>query len=190
VVIKAIKEKVYPELNDAFADEVSEFSTLKELKEDLKKKIEERHTREAKAQQENKLIDMIVDASSVEVPEVMVLEQVDNFIKDFEYRLSYQGLNLQGYLDYAGLTLDALKDSRKEDARKTVKTRLVLSQIINNEKIIVTEKDIEEKFNENAKEKKSIDEIKKILGEEQFAYMENSLLLNKLMSFLKDNNTL
>ena len=190
VVIKAIKEKVYPEINDSFADEVSEFSTLAELKEDLKKKIHDRKEREAKAKQENKLIDMIVDASKVEVPEVMVNEQVDSFIKDFEYRLSYQGLNLQGYLDYSGMTLDALKASRKEDAKKTVKTRLVLSQIINNEKIIVTEKDIEDKFNENAKDKKSIDDIKKTLGEEQFAYMENSLLLNKLMSFLKENNTL
>ena len=99
-------------------------------------------------------------------------------------------MSLDGYLQYAGTTLDALKESRKEDAKKTVKTRLVLEQILKNENITVTEKDIEEKFNENADKKKSIKEIKKTLGEEQYNYMENSLLLNKLMTFLKTNNKL
>lgn len=190
VEIKSVKERVLPELNDAFADETSEFSTLAELKEDLKKKITARKEREVASKQESKLIDMIVDASTVEVPQVMVDNQVEDYIKDFEYRLQYQGLSLDGYLQYAGTTLDALKESRKEDAKKTVKTRLVLEQILKNENITVTEKDIEEKFNENADKKKSIKEIKKTLGEEQYNYMENSLLLNKLMTFLKTNNKL
>ena len=190
VEIKSVKERVLPELNDAFADETSEFSTLAELKEDLKKKITSRKEREVASKQESKLIDMIVDASTVEVPQVMVDNQVEDYIKDFEYRLQYQGLSLDGYLQYAGTTLDALKESRKEDAKKTVKTRLVLEQILKNENITVTEKDIEEKFNENADKKKSIKEIKKTLGEEQYNYMENSLLLNKLMTFLKTNNKL
>ena len=190
VEIKSVKERVLPELNDAFADETSEFSTLAELKEDLKKKITARKEREVASKQESKLIDMIVDASTVEVPQVMVDNQVEDYIKDFEYRLQYQGLSLDGYLQYAGTTLDALKESRKEDAKKTVKTRLVLEQILKNENITVTEKDIEEKFNEKADKKKSIKEIKKTLGEEQYNYMENSLLLNKLMTFLKTNNKL
>ena len=190
VEVKAVKERVLPELNDAFADEVSEFSTLEELKADLKKKITERKEREVASKQESKLIDMIVDASSVEIPQVMVDNQVEDYIKDFEYRLSYQGLSLDGYLKFAGKTLEELKESRKDDAKRTVKTRLVLEQILKNEGITVTEKDIEEKFNENADKKKSIKEIKKTLGEEQYNYMENSLLLNKLMTFLKTNNKL
>lgn len=192
VVIKSVKEKQYPELNDAFASEVSEFETLKDLTADTKKKLTETKKKQQETESENKLIDMIVDGAKVEVPEVMVEQQVDDYIKDFEYRLSYQGLNLDGYLKYANTTLDELKKSRREDAKKTVKTRLVLEKIIANEKITVTDKDLEEKFNENAKDgkKKSVEEIKKTLGQEQLNYFENSLLLNKLMSFLKKNNNL
>lgn len=192
VVVKAVKEKKYPELNDTFASEVSEFETLDELKKDTEKKILESKTKEAAAHAENELIDKIVDGCNVEIPEVMVDEQVEDFIKDFEYRLSYQGLNLDGYLKYSGTTLEDLKKSRREDAKRTVKTRLVLEKIIELEKITVTDKDLEEKFNENAKDgkKKSVEEIKKTLGQEQLSYFENSLLLNKLMKFLRDNNTL
>ena len=134
---------------------------------------------------------MIVDNAKVEVPQAMVDQQVEDFIKDFEYRLSYQGLSLQGYLQYANITIEDLKKSRQEDAKKTVKTRLVLEQIITKEKIDVTDKDLEDKFNEHNKEKpKTIAEIKKTLNPEQLNYFENSILLNKLMKFLKDNNNM
>lgn len=192
VTIKDVKEKVYPELNDTFADEVSEFSTLKELKEDTKKKLLERKEKEADSKRESKLIDMIVDASKVEIPEIMVEEQVDDFIKDFEYRLSYQGLNLDGYLKYANTTIDQLRKSRLDDARRTVKTRLVLEKIITNENLDVSEEDLITKFSEirsdKDKKKVSLDEIRKTIGEEQFNYLANSMLLNKLMTFLKSKN--
>ncbi len=192
VTIKAIKEKHLPELNDAFADEVSEFSTLEELKESTKKKLLENKTKEEKSKRENKMIDLIVDSSKAEIPEVMVEAQIEDFIHDFEHRLSHQGLTLDGYLKFSNMTLETLKSSRLEDSRKTVKTRLVLEKIIENEKITVTEKDLEEKYNEFNKDgkKKSIAEIKKLMGEEQFNYFENSLLLNKLMKFLTSNNNL
>ena len=191
VKIKDVKEKKYPELNDEFASEVSEFETLEALKEDTKKKLLESKKKEQEAHAENDLIEKIVDGSKVEVPHVMVHEQIDEFIKDFEYRLSYQGLNLEGYLKYANTTLDELKASRHEDAEKTVKTRLVLEEIIKKENIQVTDKDLEDKFNENIKDKKkSIEEIRKTLGQEQINYFESSILLNKLMKFLKENNNI
>lgn len=191
VEIKEVKEKQYPELNDTFASEVSEHNTLKELTDATKAKIKDAKEKEAAAQAENKLIDMIVDNAKVEVPQAMVEQQVEDFIKDFEYRLSYQGLSLQGYLQYANITIEELKKSRQEDAKRTVKTRLVLEQIITKEKIEVTDKDLEDKFNEHNKEKpKSIKEIKKTLNPEQLNYFENSILLNKLMKFLKDNNNM
>lgn len=191
VKIKDIKEKKYPELNDEFASEVSEFETLEALKEDTKKKLLESKQKEAQAHAENDLIEKIVEGSKVEVPHVMVHEQIDEFIKDFEYRLSYQGLNLEGYLKYANTTLEDLKASRHEDAEKTVKTRLVLEEIIKKENITVTDKDLEDKFNENNKDKKkTIEEIRKTLGQEQVNYFESSILLNKLMKFLKENNNI
>ena len=192
VTVKDVKEKVYPELDDKFADEVSEFSTLKELTDDTKKKLKERKEKEEASQRESRLIEKIVDSAKVDVPEIMVEEQVDDFIKDFEYRLSYQGLNLDGYLKYANTTLEDLRKSRMEDARKTVKTRLVLEKIIVNEKLDVTDEDIVNKFNEHAKDKKTvtIEDVRKTMGEEQFNYFANSLLLNKLMNLLKSKNKL
>ena len=191
VEVKDVKEKQYPEIDDKFADEVSEFSTLKELKEDIKKKLVERKTREEQNEAESKLIDKICDNAKVEIPQVMIDNQVEDFIKDFERRLSYQGLNLDGYLKYTGTTLDDLRKSRVEDAKKTVKTRLVLTTIMEKENIDVTEQEIADKFNEGTKDKpKTIEEIQKTLGPDQYNYMANSLLLNKLMKFLKENNTL
>lgn len=191
VEVKDVKEKQYPEIDDKFADEVSEFSTLKELKEDIKKKLVERKTREEQNEAESKLIDKICENAKVEIPQVMVDNQVEDFIKDFERRLSYQGLNLDGYLKYTRTTLEDLRKSRVEDAKKTVKTRLVLTAIMEKEKIDVTEQEIADKFNEGTKDKpKTIEEIQKTLGPDQYNYMANSLLLNKLMKFLKENNTL
>lgn len=191
VEVKDVKEKQYPEIDDKFADEVSEFSTLKELKEDIKKKLVERKTREEQNEAESKLIDKICENAKVEIPQVMVDNQVEDFIKNFERRLSYQGLNLDGYLKYTGTTLEDLRKSRVEDAKKTVKTRLVLTAIMEKEKIDVTEQEIADKFNEGTKDKpKTIEEIQKTLGPDQYNYMANSLLLNKLMKFLKENNTL
>ena len=192
VTVKDVKEKVYPELNDTFADEVSEFSTLKELEEDTKKKLKERKEKEEASQRESKLIEKIVDNASVEIPQIMVDEQVDEFIKDFEYRLSYQGLSLDGYLKYANTTLDDLRKSRIEDARKTVKTRLVLEKIMVKEKLDITDEDIVKKFSEHAPDKKTvtIEDVRKTMGEEQFNYFANSLLLSKLMTFLKSKNKL
>ena len=191
VEIKAVKEKQYPELNDAFASEVSEFETLKELTDDKKKKLTQAKQKEEDAQAENKLIDKIVDGAKVEVPAAMVEQQVEDYIKDFEYRLAYQGLSLDGYLKYANTTIADLKKSREEDAKRTVKTRLVLEKIMLNENIDVTDKDLEDKFNlTNPDKPKTIEEIKKSMNPQQFNYFENSVLLNKLMKFLKDNNNL
>lgn len=191
VTVKDVKEKQYPELDDKFADEVSEFSTLKELKDDIKKKLLDRKTKQEQHDAESKLIDKICDNAKVEIPQVMIDNQVEDFIKEFERRLSYQGLNLDGYLNYTGTTLEDLRKSRVEDAKKTVKTRLVLTAIMDKENIDVTEQEIADKFNEGTKDKpKTIEEIQKTLGPDQYNYMANSLLLNKLMKFLKDNNTL
>lgn len=191
VTVKEIKEKVMPELNDKFADEVSEFSTLKELEENTKKKLLDRKEKEEKSKAENKLIDQIVDNAKVEVPEVMVLEQIDEYIHDFKHRLMYQGLNLEGYLKYANTTLEDLKKSRVDDAKRTVKTRLVLEKIMTDEKLNISDEELLNKYNEYATTKaEKLEDLQKVMGEEQFNYFANSLLLNKLMKFLKENNKL
>ncbi len=191
VTIKAVKEKVLPELNDTFVDEVSEFSTLKELKDSLTNRIVSQRTKEKQADANNKLIETIVENAKVDIPEIMVENQMDDFVHDFEHRLSHQGLTLDGYLKYSNISQNDFRESRREDARKTVKTRLVLEEIIEKENVTVTDADIEEKYNEFQKpsKKKSAAAVRKQMGEDQFAYFENSLLLNKLMTFLTLQNT-
>lgn len=193
VTVKAIKEKKYPEVNDEFASSVSEFETLADWKKDIETKLKEKAKVEAERKQENDLVEKVVSNCKVNIPDVMVEQQLEDYIEDFSRNLQYQGLSLEGYLMYTGSTIEQLKASRREDAKKTVKTRLVLEQIIEKEKLAVTDKDVEKKFNEkvlDGETKKTIEEIKKEMGPEQFAYFQNSLLLNKLITFLKKNNNL
>ncbi len=189
VTVNAIKEKVLPELNDEFASEASEFETLEDLRKDYEKKIKEEAEHAAEHEYENSLIEKVVENATVEVPQVMVEQQAEDYIREFEYRLSYQGLKLDDYLKYANTTVEELKASRMDDALKTVKTRLVLEAIVKQEGIEVTDKDIEDKFNEHKKgNEKTIDQIRKELGDQQIAYMENGILVNKLIKLLKQNN--
>lgn len=193
VTVKAIKEKKYPEINDELASSVSEFETVDAWKKDIEAKLKERLTKEAERKQENDLVEAVVANCKVTVPDVMVEQQLEDYIEDFARSLSYQGLSLEGYLAYTGSTIEQLKESRREDAKKTVKTRLVLEQIIEKEKLAVTEEDVEKKYNERVlgeEKAKTIEEIKKEMGPEQFAYFQNSLLLNKMITFLKKNNNL
>lgn len=188
VTVKSVKEKQLPDLNDKFADEVSEVSTLSDLKEKLRDKLLKAKTTQERSKAEGKLIGMIVDASSVDIPEVMIADQLDSFINGLKRRLSYKGLTLDSYLNYAKTTLDDLKKARHEDARGAVKERLVLEEILLKEGIDVTEEEMQNKFNENAKEKRTLDQIRKSIGEEKYRYLQDSLLLNKLMDFLKKAN--
>ncbi len=190
VTVKVIKTKQLPELNDEFASEVSEFENLADLKADIKKKLTESAEHEAHHKQEADLIEAVTNNAKVDIPEVLVEHQVEDFIRDFEYRLGYQGLKLEDYLKYLGQTIEELKESRREDAKKTVKTRLVLEAIVKAENIDVTDADVEEKYNEGKDKKKTIAEIRKELSNEQVAYMENGILMNKLMTMLKNSNTL
>lgn len=190
VTVKNIKTKELPTIDDKFADDCSEHSTLEELKKDIKEKIKARKERDAEQKQQEEILKMITDASSVEIPSTLIDRQVEDFIKDFEYRLSYQGLKIEDYVNYMGTTIEDLKKDKRADAENTVKTRLVIGKILTDEKITVTDEDIAEKYNTGREKPLSISEIKKELNNEQLAYMENGLLLKKFFDFLKANNNM
>jgi len=191
VSLKTVKEKTLPALDDAFASDTSEFETLKDLKEDIKKKLLETKTQEQQEEQESKLIEKITANAKVEISETLINNQIDDYIEAFEYKLKGQGLNIDDFFKYTNSSMEKLRESRREDAKKTAKTRLVLEAILEKENITVTDKDIEDKFNEFNKDKPStIDDIRKTLGDEQMSYFENNVLLNKLMTFFKKNNTI
>ena len=144
-----------------------------------------------KREDENNIIETIVKSSEVNIPDVLVERQLDSFIEDFSMRLSYQGFKLEDYLKQANVTEEELREERREQAKEVVKTRLVLETIVKQEKLDVTEKELDEKLAETAqKYGKSLDEYKKNLGDRNIAYIQNDILMQKLLTLLLNSNTL
>ncbi len=191
VTLEKIERKQLPEINDAFASNVSEFETLEDYKKDIEKRMNIKKEQEAERKLENDLIEKIVDASEVEVPEILIERQLDMFIKDLEARLSYQGLKLDEYLGYLGTDVQKLREERKEQAKQSCKTRLVLEELIKKENLYVTDEELNAKLQEMADlYKKDLEEYKKTLDNNTIAYFENDILMKKLLDFLKANNTI
>lgn len=191
VTLQKIERKELPEINDAFASNVSEFETLEEYKKDIEKRLQIKKDKEAERKLENDLIEQIVKNSEVEVPNVLVERQLDMFIQDLETRLSYQGLKIDQYLEYLGTTVEKLREERKDQATETCKTRLVLEELIKKENLFVTDEELDAKLEENAKMyKKSLEDYKKSLDNHTIAYFENDILMKKVLDFLKANNNI
>ena len=191
VTLEKIERKQLPELNDEFASNVSEFETLEEYKQDIEKRLNEKLSKESERKLENDIIEKIVKDSEVEVPEVLVERQLDMFMKDLEMRVSYQGLKLEDYLKYLGTDAETVRNERKDQAKETCKTRLVLEELIKKENLIVSEEELDAKLQEMAdKYKKSLEDYKKTLDNHTLAYFENDILMEKLLHFLKSNNNI
>ncbi len=189
VKVNSVKEKILPELDDAFASDVSEFETLEEYKADIKKHLEEHMKEHIRIELENEILDKIVENMEVEVPNAMVETELDGMLKDLEYRLMYQGLKLEDYAKYIGKTVEEIRKERKKDALKSVKIRLALQEIIKKENLDLTDKEVDEKIKEMAKSaNKTIKDYKNSLTPEHLNYIKNDILMNKLMNFLVENN--
>ena len=170
VKINEIKAKELPELDDEFAQDVSEFDTLDEYKADLKKQISEKKEADAKTDMENQLLEQITDNMEAEIPECMFAKRCDEMVQDYSYRLQMQGLDLNTYLQYLGQDMDSFKETFKEAAEKQVKVSVALRAIIEAEKIEATDEDIDK---EAAKigEQYGMDaeQVKKAIPAEQLA---------------------
>lgn len=141
--IHEIKSKELPELDDEFAKDVSEFDTLDEVKEDLKKQISEKKENDAKIDLENQLLEQVVENMEVEIPECMFAKRTDEMIQEYSYRLQMQGLNLETYLQYMGQDMEAFKASFKDGAEKQVKVSVALAAIIDAESIEASDEEID-----------------------------------------------
>ena len=189
VTVKEIREKELPELDDEFAKNYSEFETLEEYKKDIKKTIKLQKEKEANFKYENDLIYKVTENATVEISETLIERQIDDFIKDFEYRLMYQGLKLEDYLKHMNSSMKELRDSRREDAIKTAKTKLVLEEIIKREKIEVTETEVQDKLKEMAEARNiSLEDFKKGINEQFFNRIYGQMITDKLLAFLTENN--
>lgn len=191
VKLLGIREKVLPELNDEFAANASEYSTLKELKDSIKKDIEEQKAKSCEVEAENKLVEAVVKNATVEVPKSMVDAQIDRNIQDMAQRLAYQGLRFEQYLEYMGTTMEEFRKSREKEAKESVKTSLVLEEIIKKEGIKVTDKDIKAKLEDIAKAtKRNVTDLEREMKNGQEDFLKSTILSEKVIIRLKELNNI
>ncbi len=180
-----------PQENDDFAQEMGPYETFAEYKKDVEKKLKEDNKRKADLADENNIIEAVVKNAEFTVPDCMVETQLNYELDDLRYRLSASGLKLEDYFKYIGSSEKDFKEERKNDALTTVRTRLVIEalvkQLVDDKKIEVTDKEVDDKLEEYAKGGKITAEQLKKSGQEN--YFRNDLLMTKAIAFLKENNT-
>ena len=180
-----IKYKELPVLDDEFAKDASEFDTLDELKADLRKKEEEANEKAADTEVENKLIDTVIENMSGEIPEEMYEVRIDEMVRDFDYRLQMQGLNLDTYLKYTGMELDGFRKTFAAQAEKQVKIRLALEKIVEVENITVDEETVEAEYKKMADQyKMEVEKVKGFVPEEE---LKKDLAVNKAVDMIKES---
>ncbi|MEG1582272.1 MAG: trigger factor, partial [Clostridia bacterium] len=186
-----IREKQVPKIDDVFASEVSEFSTLEELKKSITEKTLKTKSENANRDAENKLIETIVKNAEIDIPESMIERQIDALVDDISEKLSAQGLKFDDYLKYIGSDNDAYRKTQRKQADAMVRTSLVFEAIVSTEKIEVLKEDFDAKIAEMAKTmEKSVTEIKKEMKGKQKDVIENNILSEKVINFVKENNTI
>lgn len=187
--VHAVKKKELPSLDDDFAKEISEFDTLAEYKADVKNKLMKDAEARADREFEDAVVQTVVDGAEVEIPQAMIDQEAEDMVKEFEYRLSYQGIKLEDYLKYINMTRDQLLDEYKEQAAKSVKVRLVMEEIVKREEMKFEQADIDAKLAEMAERSgQDVETFKKGLGKEHYDYLANQLLSEKLMEMLRNEN--
>ena len=189
VVVKEVKVKELPEVDDEFVKEVSEFNTVAELKEDTKKKMLEYKEHTAKHEFEEKVLSAVTENATIDIPEVMIEKEIDAMVRDLEQRLKYQGLDMEGYLKYTNSTMDKVKDYMKESAEKRVRTDLVIGEIAKAEDIKVTDEEIKEKATELAKQwgAGEVEKNAEMLMNMQKEYLTVDIINKKVIDLLVSN---
>ena len=186
IKLHEIKKKELPEINDEFAKDASEFDTLEEWKKSIKEKQEKENSSKAKFEMEEEAIAEACKNATVDIPSGMIETQIDNIEQDIASRLSYQGMNLDQYLQTIGKTKKEFRDEYKEEAEKQVKTNLVLEAIMKEEKIEVTKEEIEAKIKEMAEMYgQKEEEVKNNV--QLTRYVEETLKTEKTIHYIVDN---
>ena len=187
VKVHEIKKKELPKLDDEFAKDVSEFDTLKELKEDIKNKQQKPNEEKAKYETQDAVIKALCENVKVDIPSGMVEMEIDNMIKDIEQRLSYQGLKLEQYLQMMGKTNEDMRKEYEPQAIEGIKSRLALEAVIKAEKIEATDKEIDEKMKEMAKNYGKEDDKEFLKNENVRNYIKQGIESEKAIDFLLEN---
>ena len=187
VKLHEIKKKELPKLDDEFAKDASEFDTLKELKEDIKKKLEKQNEDRTKYETEEAVVKALCENTKVDIPSGMIEAEVDRMYKDLETRLSYQGAKLEQYLKMMGKTEEEVKKEYEPQAKEGIKSRLAIEAVIKAEKIEATDKEVEDKLKEMAKSYGKENDKEFLKNENVKNYIKESIESEKALEFLIKN---
>ena len=188
VKINEIKTKELPELNDEFAQDVSEFDTLAEYKEDLRKHLEVSKENDAKRAKEDEAIKKIIDKSTMELPDAMIDTQCENMINEFAQRISQSGLTMDQYMQFSGMTIDGLKEQVRPEAITRIQSSLVLEQIAKEENIEVSDDEINAEVEKMAAQYgMEADKLKEYLGDAEKESMKRDLAITKAVDLIMEN---
>jgi trigger factor len=185
VKINEIKTKELPELDDEFAQDVSEFDTLAEYRESVQKKLTERKENEAKRTKEDEAIQKVVEDAQMEIPDAMVDTQVDTMIDDFANRIAQQGMTFEQYMQFTGMTQDKLAEQMRPDALKRIQSGLVLEAVAKAENIEVSEEDVNAEIDNMAEMYgMEADKLKEYMGDSEKESMKKDLAIQKAVDLI------
>ena len=186
IKLHEIKKKELPKLDDEFAKDVSEFDTLEELKNSIKEKIDVENKNKEKYETEEEAIKTVCENTEIDIPSGMIEVEINNMVKDIEGRLSYQGLKLEQYLQMVGKTEEDMRKEFEDQAKKSVKSRLVLEAVVKAEKLEASEEEVGEKIKEMAKQyNRPEDEL--LANEQLRSYIAESMKTEKAIEFIVKN---
>ena len=187
-VVKEIKEKELPALDDEFAAEVSEFDTLEEYKADTKKNLEERKASDAKRQKADAALDAVIAEATMDIPEAMIATTQRQMLDEYSQNMRMQGISLEQYMQYTGVDADTLMEQLKPQAENRIKARLVLGAVAAAEKIEASEEDYEEEVKTMAEAYgMEADKVKELLGENGKKSVLEDICIKKAQEFIADN---
>ena len=185
--VNEIKVKELPEADDEFAKDVSEFDTLAEYKDDIRAKLLEKKTADAKREKQNKTVAKAVENATMEIPEAMITEQVRRMADDFARRLQSQGLSMDQYMQFTGLTMDALAQQMRPEALKRIQNSLVLEAIAKPENIEVSDEKVNEEIEKMAAAyKMEADKLKELIGDAEKEQMKSDLAIQAAVDMITD----
>ena len=188
VTIKEIKENQLPDLDDEFAEEVSAYDTFAEYKESVKKNLEEKKEADAKNAKEEAVVEAIIADAEMDIPAAMIETQQRQMVDEFAQRLAMQGLSMEQYSQFTGMTAAAMMEQVKPQAEKRIQSRLVLEAIVAAEKIEVSDAEYEEELAKMAEAyKMEVEQIKEIMDDERAAEMKKDMAIQKAVEFVVAN---
>lgn len=189
--VHEVKEEELPELDDDFAKDTSEYDTIDELREHTAEDLKKQKKDEAEAMMKDQALGKVYEANEIEVPEVMIRDEINSMLSEFDQQLRAQGMSLEHYIDYMGTTAEDFRANMKDDALKRVKTRMIVEKIADLENIQAEEEDVDKQLELLAIQYgMKLEDIKKVVGGQNLDYIKNDVRMKKAVDFIFDNAVL